>query len=653
MRRAAGRTVAAGVAGATLITACSSSDSSRSADTTTGSIKGGPGRSVRAYETFDSCDSLLSYLKARALEMVGPYGLGGGRIGLDDRVFGGVASTAAAGTVAAPAASAREGDNAAKDTSGTNVQVEGVDEGDVVDTDGRRVWSVVDNALRTVDLDTGKLLSSITLGSGWTSPQLMLDKDRLVVMSAEMSTSGDASTVVAVYDVAGEAPRELSREHLEGALVASRAVDGKARLVLSTPGGARLPFVMPEDGNDRESSALNANKAVINNSKIDDWLPRRYSDSARSSIAPSVACSAVGRPAEFSGLGFTWVATLDMHASVPATKGAAAVVADSQQVYASSARLYVTTTRYGTPSQNGLTPVRPQAPTTAIHAFDISAANGAKYLASGQVDGTLLNQYSMDERNDVLRIATTTTASGFGKSAESQVRTLRINGESIDQIGEVGGLGATERIYAVRFLGDRAYVVTFRQTDPLYVVDLTKPESPALLGELKIPGFSNYLHPIGDGLIVGFGQSATTTGRATGAQAAVFDVNDPAHPKQLATIALGQTSLAQYDPHAFLWWPETRQLFLPTMSNAVFSTVPAGPGSPQMMYPSGRVSVVSVGKDGSLKLDATLEQPSSVGRASTVARTLIAKSRIVTVSTNGVMITDPATYKQAAWVEFK
>jgi Beta propeller domain len=141
---------------------------------------------------------------------------------------------------------------------------------------------------------------------------------------------------------------------------------------------------------------------------------------------------------------------------------------------------------------------------------------------------------------------------------------LARKGDALDQIGSVTGLGATEQIYAVRFIGDLGYVVTFRQTDPLYVIDLKDPTKPRVAGELKIPGFSSYLHPFGEGYLLGVGQSATDQGRATGAQLSLFDVRDPSKPTQVATMPIGQGfTEAQYDPHAFLLWDKTGQVVVP------------------------------------------------------------------------------------------
>ena len=137
------------------------------------------------------------------------------------------------------------------------------------------------------------------------------------------------------------------------------------------------------------------------------------------------------------------------------------------------------------------------------------------------------------------------------------MKVLRPQGDQLVEVGSLGGLGKGEQIYAVRFLGTQAYVVTFKQVDPLYVVDLAEPTAPRLAGELKIPGYSAYLHPVGDGLLLGVGQSATEDGQVQGTQLSLFDVRDPANPIQVSTLLLGGRSEAEWDHHAFRYWPET------------------------------------------------------------------------------------------------
>ncbi|MDH3189028.1 MAG: beta-propeller domain-containing protein, partial [Acidimicrobiia bacterium] len=210
-------------------------------------------------------------------------------------------------------------------------------------------------------------------------------------------------------------------------------------------------------------------------------------------------------------------------------------------------------------AREGIPEQQPESVTTDIHKFDISDPAVTSYLATGTVDGYLLNQFAMDEHDGLLRVASTTSPSwwGSGFESESLVSVLEDSGDgSLVEIGSVDGLGETEQIYSVRFMGDMAYVVTFRQTDPLYTIDLSDPAHPRVAGELKILGYSAYLHPVGDGLILGVGQDATDTGRVQGTQLSLFDVSDPSSPVRVdqVTLSEGSSSQAEYDHHAFLYW---------------------------------------------------------------------------------------------------
>jgi hypothetical protein len=181
------------------------------------------------------------------------------------------------------------------------------------------------------------------------------------------------------------------------------------------------------------------------------------------------------------------------------------------------------------------------------------------------VKGQILNQFSFSEHEGFLRVATTQGSGGEG--SESFVTVLAERDGQLTAAGMVGNLGRGERIYAVRFIGDVGYVVTFRQTDPLYTIDLSDPTRPLVVGELKIPGFSAYLHPVGEGLLLGIGQDATDTGQRLGAQVSLFDVSDPASPQRLDQAALGSgASAVEYDHHAFLWWGPSRLAVIPVQN---------------------------------------------------------------------------------------
>ncbi|HLU40893.1 MAG TPA: beta-propeller domain-containing protein, partial [Microthrixaceae bacterium] len=177
----------------------------------------------------------------------------------------------------------------------------------------------------------------------------------------------------------------------------------------------------------------------------------------------------------------------------------------------------------------------------------------ATHTGSGVAPGRLLNQFSLSEREGALRVVTTVDGGPTGMSGRLTV--LDTEGDTLDAIGHLDGLGPGEEVKSVRFVGDLGYVVTFRTTDPLYALDLSDARNPRLLGELKIPGFSQYLHPVGDGLLLGVGRDADPrTGMTTGLKVSLFDVRDPAAMAELDQLVLpGASSPVGDDHRAFLW----------------------------------------------------------------------------------------------------
>lgn len=165
---------------------------------------------------------------------------------------------------------------------------------------------------------------------------------------------------------------------------------------------------------------------------------------------------------------------------------------------------------------------------------------------------------------------------------------------SLTEIGRVDGLGKGERIHSVRFIGAGAYVVTFRQTDPLYTLDLKDPRRPRLTGELKITGYSAYLHPTADGRLLGVGQDADTSGRTSGLQISLFDVSG--EPRRVGARKLpGTSSRAEFDPHAFLYWPETGLTVVPVLRPGRGAAGPSSSRSPEPASPRPARSAIPGG----------------------------------------------------------
>jgi hypothetical protein len=239
---------------------------------------------------------------------------------------------------------------------------------------------------------------------------------------------------------------------------------------------------------------------------------------------------------------------------------------------------------------------------------------------------------------------------------ESLVTVLQPKDGELVEVGQVGGLGKGQQIYAVRMIGDVGYVVTFRRTDPLYTLDLSDPTSPKVVGELEIPGYSAYLHPVGDGLLLGVGQDAGDDGRVTGAQVSLFDVSDPAHPNRLDQVALGDggsSSTVEYDHKAFLYWAPTGLTVLPVTQ---WPTTFDGDGEPSDDAFFGAVG---------LRVDTTAKRLDTVGRIdqqaatdqpwdgrSQILRSLVVADHVLTIAPTGLLQSDLTTLAPQASLDF-
>ncbi len=191
--------------------------------------------------------------------------------------------------------------------------------------------------------------------------------------------------------------------------------------------------------------------------------------------------------------------------------------------------------------------------------------------SNGKVPGHVINQFSMDEYENVFRIATSVSRrwSTFGSESIESTNNVYALDSDLNIIGKLEGLAKGESIYSTRFMGDRLYMVTYEQVDPFFVIDLSNPRNIVNLGELKIPGFSRYLHPYDDNHIIGIGQDTTETGRTTGLKISIFDVTNVASPREVAKFVTEERyaqSTALYNHHAFLFSKEKELLVIPAYS---------------------------------------------------------------------------------------
>lgn len=618
---------------------------------------------------FDECQAFLDYVHTEGAERVGPYGFGdNGWFGPTPFLDGVVAVDEMEVMEDAPAEEpAEEASASASATSGTvlfsgddsdagsdgtfsttNVQVDGVDEPDIIKTDGTRILAVSGEVLHYVDIaddgTAGTKRGSINLANnsdgadgnyfyaygheifvngdrafviaqgegqyyGGPVPFETVDAEPLGLMTREaplaiepveepppttVLVDGDAeiefvepdieplpdplpepfpvpqfygpTTIVLEIDLSNPDDLQIvNTMNLDGRYISARSIGETGRIAVTSP-PKDLGFLYPSNPNATEQ-ATEANRELITNSTLEDWLPTYTVTSANgtSTTGSLVSCDNIHAPSEFAGFDMLSIVTVDLGESLTEPTGAAAIMATGDTVYASADRMYVTSNVWLPPTideqQRGLWEEEYE---TAIHRFSIAGDGPAQYEASGSVEGHLLNQFSMNDRDGTFYAATTTGTPWSSEGSVSQIVAMQVNGDRLEQVGQVGGLGEGERIFSVRYVDDVAYVVTFRQTDPFYIVDLADPTAMSVLGELKIPGYSSYLHPITDTLVLGVGQDATDEGRTTGTKVSLFDVSDPGDPREVDVWTMPNAgSDAEFDHRAFLYWAPTGQAVLP------------------------------------------------------------------------------------------
>ncbi|MEX0658703.1 MAG: beta-propeller domain-containing protein [Egibacteraceae bacterium] len=625
-----------------------------------GLVRDSPGtlRAASALRSFTACEDLLGHLKEEALAIVGPYGLDQHNLGVfPQRPFvddgGGFPEPAPVGTPDSEAPAAPE---PGVDFSDTNVQEEGVDEADLVKTDGRQLLTVADGRLHRTDVTGAGPIAAGSLPVPGHASELLLAGDRALVLSRDYRQRGgdhyEETGVLSLVDVAEGQPMQVVETlELDGFALSARMVEGVARVVVNS--APALPFAFPDFTQpDAEAVAARENRVRVEASTAEDWLPGYTRADASGTVVEQgtlLDCAQVDRPPEFSGLNLLSVVTVDLAESF-APDTSMGLLATGQTVYASPTGLYVATTRWDAVTG---TDWWDTGTTTEIHAFDIADTRSTSYLASGKVEGFTLNQFALSEHDGVLRVATTSERAGQTAESESQVIVLAAQGTTLEEVGRVGGLGQGERIQAVRFIGDIGYVVTFRQIDPLYTIDLSDPTAPAVLGELKILGYSAYLHPVGEGLLLGVGVDADEAGTRLGTQVSLFDVSDPADPRRLhqATVA-GGFSEVEFDHRAFLWWGPTGRAVVPLSIHA--SGAEPGPED-------GFVGVVGFDVDadagiteaGRVTHDADHTAGDPFWSVPAIRRSLVVGDTLYTVSFAGVQASDLSTLTDRGWVPFE
>ena len=521
--------------------------------------------------TFEDCAALDAWLDASASTQInfvyGGFGMGG----LDR---GGVAMAEDASGAAPPASpTSAGGDGAQRTYSSTNVQVDGVDEADMVKNDADHIYLVDGGGLNILRAWPPTQVGEVSRTEIEGAPtSLYFDGlDTVVVFSqlwgeqASPESGGSfavgdvawsSSTKITVLDVADRAePRVVREIYAQGDLRSSRRVGDRVHVVLTDYLYDRW------EPQGEYSNYQYAQRQALQNVGAAEWIPnmsdhRRVGEGWTVTRGDATRCTDVYKPANRTDLQFTTVLSFTP-SDVDSELLTVGVLAGADTVYATADSLYFGMSEYSSgpfPSSNGSLDSR-------LHKFGLTD-DGPVYTASGSVPGTMLNQFSMDEHDGFLRIATTDWTD---ESSSNSLHVLQQLGTRLSLTGSVTGIEPDETIYSTRFQGDRGYMVTFRQIDPLFTFDLSDPFNPRLVGSLEVTGFSNYLHPFGDDRLLAVGEEISSQGVPEGLQVSVFDVSefdDPQLEDREVVPGMGWSE-AQYDHHAFTYYEPSKVLALP------------------------------------------------------------------------------------------
>lgn len=427
--------------------------------------------------------------------------------------------------------------------SKTNVQVEGVDEPDVIKTDGQYIYLIRNNVVYIIYAyppENAKIVSKLNING--TLIGMFLYNNKLIVFTSQhsfmvKSTSGEIirgnvkstppihvpitpNTTIYIFDISDRNNPVLEDEvKVEGYYIGSRLISSYLYLIVQTPviNETMIPRIIYNNVYTR----INVNKI-----KYIDVPAYSYK------LITIVMLNLESKDIEYES--FLWPAI-------------------TSTIYVSRENIYVTAFDWFKNIEE-------------THIFRIQISEGkVKVSAHGIVPGTVLNQFSMDEYNGYFRIATTTRILGGQRKLSNN---LYILNTSLDVIGKLENIAVGERIYAVRFLGDIGFIVTYKIIDPLFVIDLHDPQNPEIIGELKIPGFSCYLHPINNKLLVGIGKEVTIGNgreRVDGVKISLFNIENLSDPVEIDKLVFNETSNTPviYDHKAFQYYPERSLMFIP------------------------------------------------------------------------------------------
>lgn len=459
---------------------------------------------------------------------------------------------------------ATNSNNEEKNYSETNTQVKGVDEADIVKTDGKNIYYVVKEyngyGIAIINVNTNEKVNKIEYDNNEIYPsEIFLYKDKLIVIGnkyqnnktvieetettskrylelADVAYIGNSMTTIVVYDVSDVLNiKEIRKVEIEGSYISSRMIEENIYVISSKDLYQYYYGSLRED----ELQSRYLDTAISDDLICKDYKDIYYFPESEESNYLNIASFNVNNLED---------------ANVKTFLGA------GSDVYCSENNLYITKTNWNYKM------IEDSTAETSIYKISL---NGTKLVleAETKIPGMIINQFSLDEYNGNLRIAVTKYNNN---SSEDTSNNLYILDSKLSVIGSIENMAEGEKIYSVRFMGNKGYIVTFKQVDPLFVIDLSNPINPSVVGELKIPGYSSYLHPYDENHIIGIGYNTTETSYGStvndGIKLSMFDVSNPTNPVEMFNTVIGDkhtNTSATYDHKAVMFSKEKNIIAIP------------------------------------------------------------------------------------------
>ncbi|MFA5624200.1 MAG: beta-propeller domain-containing protein [Bradymonadales bacterium] len=497
----------------------------------------------------------------------------------------------------------------------TNIQEAGVDELDIVKNDDKYFY-IVNNAqfyiIQAWPPKEMKQVARIELAAGAEESSvipygLFLEGDKVIVLSRSRRTAigkrkyskeqypyGHPTLVLNFIDVSDKSNIKL-KERLEfpAYYVDSRLIEGKLLLAMEyTDTGldlekyvmADIPSLPPAY---RKRPAEKKRTAIVKKSipsiraylakETKDWNDEAFLPTAslrhqdgKESVLPFVSCQDFYNPKLLASKREGFFTLLSLDINDPTTLYSSTMVNLSWLFYASQNNVYLAKISRRLVNNDRMKNDDSPKMLTQIHQFAIEENAKIQYVASGEIKGYVKSRFWINQYKDTLRVASQRSFSN-PRRGSSAVSILKRLGNHLVEIGRIDGIAPGEHIYAVRMMGEKGYVVTFKRTDPLYTLDFSAPNAPKILGELKINGYSSYIHPIDDKHLLTIGEDATDQGRVTGLHLQIFDVSDATAPKRVQHELVSPKnegngkSEALHNHHAFSYHAPSQTLVIPLM----------------------------------------------------------------------------------------